>query len=449
MAAPALPRGPRFALLQATRYMRNPPRYLTGLRQRYGDVFTVPYPTFGPMVYVSDPAGVKQIFTGDPTVFHAGEGNAGPLGPLMGHNSVFLLDEGEHRRERKLLLPRFHGKQIRRFAETMADVAARDVERWPVGERFALRPRMQTLTLEVILRTIFGVNDPERLARYQERVPALGAIANVVVWVPATRRDLGRFSPWPRFVRAREAVFELVYEEIDRAAREPQETLAERDDILALLMQARHEDGSPMTREELRDELMTVIAAGHESTATGLCWLFERVLRHAEVEERLRAEADSGDDAYLEATVTETLRVRPVVSDIVRRVKREVEIAGWTLPADTYLIPSIALVHLREDVYPEPHEFRPERFLDSGLGTYTWIPFGGGVRRCIGAAFAMLEMKAVARTILDRARLRAADPRPETPRARHVTITPSRGTEGVLTERLTPRAERAAERTAS
>src|SRR4051812_46236754 len=243
MSVSALPRGPRFALLQATRYMRNPMRYLTGLRRRYGDVFTVPYPSFGSMVYVSDPAGVKQIFTGDPALFHAGEGNAGPLGPLMGDNSVFLLDEGEHMRERKLLLPRFHGKQIRRYAETMADVAAREVERWPVGERFALRPRMQTLTLEVILRTIFGVNDPERLARYQERVPALGAIANLVVWVPATRRELGRYSPWTRFLRAREAVFELVYEEIDRAARDPS-ALAERDDILALLMRARHEDGS-------------------------------------------------------------------------------------------------------------------------------------------------------------------------------------------------------------
>jgi cytochrome P450 len=434
MTASALPPGPRFALLQAAGYMRNPLSYLEGLQRRWGNVFSVPYPTFGRLVYVAEPDAIEKIFKGDPADYHAGEGNAGPLEPLMGSRSVFVLDEAEHMRERKLLLPRFHGKRIERYAEVMADLTAREVERWPVGERFALLPRMQWLGLEVLLRTVFGVDDPARLALYHERVPHMGKIANLVVWVPATRRDLGRFSPWARFVRARAAVHELIYDEIDRARRDP--ALEERQDILALLLQARHDDGSPMSRDELRDELMTVIAAGHETTATALSWLFERTLRHPQVEERLRAEIEAGDDAYIDATATETLRSRPIVTDIIRRVKRDVEVAGWKLPAETFTIPSIALVHLREDIYPEPHAFRPERFLGVKPGTYTWLPFGGGVRRCIGAPFAMLELRTIARTVFENVRLRAADQRPETPRARHVTIAPARGAEVVLEERL-------------
>jgi cytochrome P450 len=421
------------------RYTRNPLAFLEGMRRRYGDVFSVPYPTFGRPVYIADPDGIKAIYRGNPADFHAGEGNVGPLEPLMGSNSVFVLDDGEHMRERKLLLPRFHGERIQRYAEVMAQAAAREVDRWPVGAPFAMLPRMQSVALEVILRTVFGVTDPQRLALYHERVPQLGKIANLVVWVPAARRNLGRYSPWARFLRARGAMHELVLDEIERARRDP--ALEEREDILALLLQARHEDGSPMTRDELRDELMTVIAAGHETTATGLSWMFERVLRHPQVEERLRAELSAGEDSYMEATVTEALRSRPVVTDTIRRVKRDVELSGWTLPAESFVIPSIALMHLREDVYPEPHAFRPERFLDSKPSTYTWIPFGGGVRRCIGAPFAMLEMRTIGRTILERTRLRASDPRPETPRARHVTITPSRGAEVVLEERLAPRAE--------
>jgi cytochrome P450 len=416
--------------VQVARFSRNPLRFLESMRRRYGDVFSVPYPMFGRPVYMADPAGVQTMLAGDPAVFHAGEANAGPLGPVMGARSVFLVDGEDHMRKRKLLLPPFHGRRLRQYGQTIAELAAREVRGWPRGERFALRPRMQALTLDVIVRIVFGVTDPERLALYRQRVPRLGEVADPVMWIPVARRDLGRFSPWARFVRARDAVDELIYDEIERTRRDPR--LEERDDILAVLLQARHDDGSAMSREELRDQLMTVIAAGHETTATGLCWLFERVLRHAEVEERLRAELAAGDDAYLEATATETLRVRPVVTDIARRVKRDVEVAGWTLPAGTFAIPSIALIHTREDLYPEPHAFRPERFLDTKPGTYTWIPFGGGARRCIGAAFAMLELKTIARTILDRTRLRAPDPRPESPRARNVTIVPSRGAEVVM-----------------
>ena len=433
--ADRLPPGPRFAALQAARFVRGPVAFLESMRRRYGDVFTVPFPFFERLVYLADPESIKQVFKGDPRVFHAGEGNAGPLGPVVGDRSVFVLDEDEHMRERKLLLPPFHGEAVRGYRELMAEIAAREVEHWPVGRPFALRGRTQPLTLEVILRAVFGIDDEEALARYRALGAKLGEVSNLVVLLPALRRDLGRFSPWGRFLRVRNALDELIYGEIAR--RRADSDAASRDDVLSLLLQARREDGSPMTDVELRDELVTTVAAGHETTATGLAWLFERLLRHPDVEERLRASLADGDDSYLDAVVKETLRVRPVVVDVVRGLTQDTEIADWRLPAGTYVVPAIALVHLREDVYDKPHEFRPERFLDGGAGgTYTWIPFGGGVRRCIGAAFAMEEMKVVTRTILEHARLRADRPRSERQRARHVTLVPSRGGRVVLEERL-------------
>jgi cytochrome P450 len=420
--------------------VRNPIAYLSGLQQRHGDVFSIPFPSLGRMVYYAHPDAIKEIFTGDPEVFHSGEAVEPFLGPVVGPNSVFVLDEAEHLRERKLLLPPFHGERIRTYARTFEEIAAREVERWPLGRPFPLRERMQQITLEAILRTVFGIQDEAVIARFQDRIRGMEWTSNVIVWMPALRRDWDRVGPWARFQRARARVYELVYAEIDRAAADP--GLAERDDVLALLLQARREDGSAMTREELRDELMTVIAAGHETTATGLAWFFERVLRHPEVERRLRAEiADGGDGEYLPATVREVLRVRPVILDVVRKVKRPATIGGWDLPADTDVVAGVALVQRRADVYEDPLEFRPERWLDGAQSAtkYAWIPFGGGVRRCIGAPFAQLELEVMARTLLERARLRAPDPRPEAPRAAHVSSVPARGGRVVLEERLEPR----------
>jgi cytochrome P450 len=409
---------------------------LTELQDRHGDAFSVPFPIWGRLAYFAHPDAIKQIFTGDPSVVHSGEAIEPVLSPVLGRRSVFVMDEDEHLRERRLLLPPFHGERVRGYADTFHELAARDVERWPVGQPFALRERMQSVTLEAILRTVFGVRDPERIARFQEEVPRLARTGVLITMLPVTRRGTSRLMPWGRFLRARARIDELVYAEIDRGLADP--AIEERDDVLALMLQARHEDGSRMTREELRDELMTVIAAGHETTATGLSWLFERVLRHPEVEERLRAEIESGGDEYLDATVRETLRVRPVVMDVIRRLKRPMEIGGFDLPAETHVVPAIALVQRREDVYPEPLAFRPERWLeDAPPTTYTWIPFGGGVRRCIGAAFAQLEMKVMARAILERARLSAPDQSPEPQRAEHVTVVPARGARVVLDERLT------------
>jgi cytochrome P450 len=430
----ALPPGPPFALLQAARFVRDPIAYLTRLQRKHGDVFTVPFPFLGRMVYLAHPDAIKQIFTADPSLMHSGEAVAPILSPVVGRNSVFVLDEDAHMSERKLLLPPFHGERIRTYARTFEEITAREVECWPLREPFELRTRMQSLTLEAILRTVFGIDADDRIAAFQELIPRMARTGNVVVWMPGLRRR--RFGPWASFVRARADAHELVYAEIERAKADPR--LEERADVLALLLQARREDGSGLTREELRDELMTVIAAGHETTATGLAWFFERVLRHPEVEERLRAEIAAGDgDEYLEATVREVLRVRPVVLDVVRRLKQPATISGWELPADTDVVAAIALVQRRDDVYPEPRAFRPERWLgDAPPSTYTWIPFGGGVRRCIGAAFAQLELKVMARTILERARLGVPEAGDEIPRAAHVTVVPSRGARVVLQERL-------------
>ena len=394
-------------------------------------MFSIRYPFFGHIVYFTDPAAVREIFTGDPSVFHAGEGNAGPLEPIVGQNSLLTLDGDAHMRQRKLMLPPFHGERMARYVDAMRIAAERELATWPVGRVFPLRPRMQEITLEVILRTIFGVNDAERLMRFSHLTKRLDEVSNSVLWLPAIRRDLGRWSPWRRFLEARENADRVIYSEIRRRRAEPGE--ADRDDVMAMLLSARHEDGSAMSDVELRDELMTLVAAGHETTATALCWSFELLLRHPRVERTLRANLD--DDAYLDAVVKEVLRLRPVVADVVRKLKRDVTIAGHTIPAGKYIVPAIALVHLRPDVYEDPHEFRPERFLEGAPEPYTWIPFGGGVRRCIGASFAQQEIKVVLRTLLAGGRFRSASPRPEAGRTRHVTIVPSRGARVVLEER--------------
>ena len=433
MARPEPPPGPSFAPLQALRLLRDPVAFFEGLQRSYGDAFTVPIPLFGRIAYFSDPEVVKELFRADPAVFHAGEANADALGPVVGANSVITLDDDAHLRERKLLLPPFHGDRIQRYVERFEEIAARAVARWPVGEPFALRPRMQELSLEVILRTVYGVDDDGRVREYHRRVAHMMRVSNIPVWVPALRFDAGRWSPWGRFLRARAGFDELVHEEIERGLAEPG-ALAERDDVLSMLLQARREDGRGLTREELRDELTTVIVAGHETTATALTWFFERVLRHPEVEERLR----TGDDAYLDATVHEVFRTRPPFFDVVRRLAADAELGGFRIPRGMMVGLPIVLVHQRPDVYPEPRAFRPERFLDASPGGFTWIPFGGGIHRCIGASFALLEMRTIARAILARTRFRVADPAPERARTNNVMMVPEHGARVVLEERADP-----------
>jgi cytochrome P450 family 135 len=429
------PPGPRLPrLLQAARVTAGPYSWMEKRRQRYGDVFSSHFPFFGRVVYVADPALVKQVFAGDPAVFHAGAANATVLGDALGEHSLLTLDEGRHMSQRKLLLPPFHGESVRRYREVMAAAAADEVARWPLKRTFALRPRMQAITLEVILRAVFGVRDGERMDRFRARIPRLGELSSPLDWLPFMQRDLGGLTPAARFRKAVAAVDELIYAEIaERRSLDP-DGAEERDDVLTLLLGARHEDGSPMSDVELRDELMTLLTAGHETTATGLSWAFERLLRNPRALERLTESLE--DDEYLDAVVKETLRVRPVVVDVARQLQRDVELGGWSLPAGTLVLPAIAAVHVRPDLYPSPQEFRPERFIDGAAESYAWIPFGGGVRRCIGASFAQVEMRVVLREVLRRVRLRAPSQRPERPQVRHVTVVPARGCRVTVEERL-------------
>ena len=407
-------------------WIARPIPFLTSLSRRYGDLFTLRF-VIGPVIFTADPQAIKQIFRGDPDVFHAGEANATPLEPLMGRNSVLLLDGPEHLRQRKLMLPSFHGERMQGYGALMEEIAAREIERWPVGRPFGLRPHTQAITLEIIMRTVFGIQDAERLARLGERLAAMLDIgmqsrALAAIAIPPVRKTIGR-GLWNRFLRLRAAADAEIYDEIAR--RRQVTDIAERDDVLSILLQAHDEDGRPMTDNELRDELMTLLVAGHETTATSLAWAFDLLLRHPAELERLTAEVESGNGSdYLDAVIKETLRIRPVVPGVVRVLKAPVELNGFELPAGVRVAPNIYLTHRRPDIYPEPERFRPERFLDSGADTYTWIPFGGGIRRCLGASFALYEMKVVIPAILRRVQLRAAAAEPERIRRRAVTFVP-------------------------
>jgi cytochrome P450 family 135 len=421
-------------LAQAAMVTASPYGWMVKRWQRYGDVFTSRFPIFGDVVYVADPALVKEVFTGDPATFHAGEANSLALGDALGEHSLLTLDEDRHMSQRKLLLPPFHGEAVRRYVEVMAEATESEVASWPVGKEIELRPRMQAITLEVILRAVFGVRDDERMDLFRERIPPLGETTSILNWIPFMDRDIAGLTPAARFRRALAAVDELIYAEIADRRAAPESDTDERDDVLSLLLRARHEDGSPMTDVELRDELMTLLTAGHETTATGLAWAFERLLRTPRVLERLTGSLD--DDEYVEAVVKETLRVRPVIVDVARKLTRDTEVAGWRLPAGTLVLPAIAVLHKRPDLYESPEEFRPERWIEGSPESYAWIPFGGGVRRCIGASFAQVEMRTVLREVLRRVRLRAPTQRPERGVIRHVTVVPGRGARAIVQERL-------------
>jgi len=403
---------------------------LYACQDRYGDMFTLKIAYEGTWVMLADPDAVKQVFTGDPAVFHAGEGNQ-ILETFLGPNSILVLDEKPHMSQRKLLLPPFHGARMQGYERTMTEIAEREIESWPVGTPYELRPRMQAITLDIILRTVFGVGEGEKLVELRDALrdfldlttdPRL--LLPVLLVGPHRVRNLGPFR------RRIERVDRLIHREI--AERRGAEDLEQRDDILSLLVGARHEDGSPMSDAEMRDELLTLLVAGHETTATSLAWAVERLTRHPEKLARLRQEVEAGSEEYLTATIQETLRLRPVISIVIRRLTEPVEIGGYELPAGVSVTPSIYLVHRNPEIYPEPDAFKPERFLDNPPGTYTWIPFGGGVRRCLGAAFAQFEMTVVLRELVRRREIRPADPKPERVFRRAITETPRHNARVVL-----------------
>jgi cytochrome P450 len=418
------------------RLVRRPVETLTGWHARYGDVFTVRFTGFGTGVYVADPEAIRLLFTGDQSDLRAGEANSF-MEPVLGPHSVLILDGPEHLRQRKLLLAPLQGSRAAALREVVREVAEREVSSWRPGDRLVLRERMRALTFEVICRAVFGVTQPERVERLRRRLIAVIDSSPVFILAPPARIDLGPLSPGGRFARRIRAADELLYEEI--AERREVPDLDERTDVLSLLLRARDEQGVAMTDRELRDELFTMLGAGHETTATGLAFAFELLLRNPRVLERLREELESGeDDAYLDAVVKETLRLRPVVDAAERTLTEPREVAGWELPAGTKVYPGILLVHLREDLYDRPLEFRPERFLGGGVESYGWLPFGGGIRRCIGAALAHAEMAEVLRTVVPRVELRAQHEQPDPVVLRGITLAPKHGVPVSVQRLLSP-----------
>jgi hypothetical protein len=401
-------------------------------RARYGKRFTIRLPGQPPFVMISDPDELRELFRAPPDVLHPGEG-ARILEPVVGSYSVILLDEGPHLEQRKLMLPAFHGDKMQQLTGLMEELAEREVASWPVGQPFQLHPRFQALTLEIILRAVFGLDAGERLDALRKRLTEVLEFGTSPASVnPRLQRRFGGFGPFARFAEVREAADALVYEQID----ERRSSGERRDDILSMLLDARHEDGSEMSRQEIRDELMTALVAGHETTASELAWAFERLAREPQVLGRLHEELDSGNgDAYLTATIQETLRRRPVLPQAEPRlVKKPVTIGDWLYEPGVVLGANAWLVHHDPDVYPDPFAFRPERFLEEPPGTSTWIPFGGGRRRCLGASFAMLEMKVTLRAALQRYTIEQAGALERT-RRRAITISPRRGALTVLLPR--------------
>ena len=417
-------------IVQLLRYARDPLGFLSDQQRRHGDIFAIRFPYFGRIVYVAEPGLVKALFTGDPAVFHAGEANASVLEPALGPNSVLTLDDGPHLRQRKLLLPPFHGERVEHYGELIVEITRREMESWPVGEPFALRPHTQRITLAVIMRAVFGVHDEGRLARFEGLIDEFARRGGLVASLPPLRRSFGRLSPWARFMRSRKALDAFIYEEIALRRAEPGHE--ERDDVLSLLLGARDEEGEAMNDRELRDEMVTVLGAGHETTATGLAWAVERLTHNPDVLARLRESLAAGEEDYLAATVKETLRSRPVIVDVGRKLTAPATIGGYEMGAGSFVLAAISALHHRDDAFPEPERFRPERFLDAKVDNYAWIPFGGGVRRCIGATFAEYEMRTILREFVERAELRAADPAAEKVKIRNITMVPSKGARVVL-----------------
>ncbi len=423
MALPPGPRAPAFVNL--ARFALAPLETLRAWHRRYGNVFTVRLTVFGTGVYVADPEALKTLFTGDQSDLLAGEANSF-MEPVLGPSSVLVLDGREHIRQRKLLLPPFQGSRVASFRSVIREVAEREIAGWRPGTRVVLRERMRALTFEVICRAVFGVTEPDRVARLRAALVAVIDSSPLYMLTPLLRKDLGRLSPGRRFTNTLRAADALLLEEIARRRREP--NLEERTDVLSLLLRAVDEDGRPMTDAELRDELTTMLGAGHETTATGLAFAFDLLLHNPEALLRLRSEIEGGDgEAYLDAVVKETLRLRPVIDAAERTLTKPRVVAGWELPAGIKVYPGIALVHMRDDLYPQAREFRPERFLDDQTESYTWLPFGGGIRRCLGAALALAEMAEVLRVAIPALEQRPVRDRPDPVVLRGVTLAPRHG----------------------
>ncbi|QLL07805.1 cytochrome P450 [Mycobacterium vicinigordonae] len=429
-APTALPPGPRLPLIaQSALMLRYGLRFLTGCQRRYGDVFTLREPLAGTVVYLANPADIKTVFAGDPRVFHAGEAHW-YLSGVLGETSIFVIDEDEHRDRRRLMMPAFHRDAVARQADQMAQITIENLAGWPVGKSFPVASKMTEITLEVILRTVIGATDPQRLAKLRRVVPRLLYLS---AWeTPAIAKpSLQRHGPWRALGRRFEETDALLYAEI--ADRRADPDIAERTDVLAMLIRSTDEDGRSMGDPELRDQLLTLIAAGHETTASAMSWVLERLVRHPSVLAKsvwaadASAAGDPAGDEYLDAVIKETLRVRPIIFSSGRILKEPTEVGGYLLPAGVTVNPGIGLVHARAELYPEPDRFDPDRMLGATLSPTTWLPFGGGNRRCLGAIFAQVEMRVVLREILRRLELNTTTEEDEKQKSKHVTLVPHLG----------------------
>jgi cytochrome P450 len=429
-SAPLLPPGPRLPrTLQTLGFAFGGWRWLVWCRRRYGGAVTLHTLFDDRFVMVFEPALVRQLFQGPHEQLNAGEANR-LLGPILGERSVLLLDGSEHLRHRRLMLPAFHGARMAAWETTVVEAADAEIDRWPVGREFPLLPSLQALTLRVIVRAVFGYEpgaaERELRARLRAMVEPVAQPRGLLSLFLLPR--LGLDQARRRFEAARAAVDELLYAEIERRRADP--ALGEREDVFSALLAARDASGERLSPREVRDELVTLLLAGHETTATGLAWTLDLLLHAPEVLKRAR----EGDLRYLDAVVREGLRLRPVIPGVGRVVRgAPFRLGEWEIPAGIEINPSIRLIHRRADLYPEPHRFRPERFLGADApDTYTWLPFGGGTRRCLGASFAQMEMRLVLRRILARAQLRAVSPRPERAQFRAITLAPRRGVRVLL-----------------
>jgi cytochrome P450 len=427
--------------LQTLRFSVRQIEFVFGARRRLGEVFRMNgIINRDVLVVTSHPDHVRSLFTAKPDQAPSLTGES-PLRPIVGPNSVLTAIGPRHMRQRKLLLPPFHGEAVQRYVEMITRAADREIDRWPLGKPFSLAPRMQAITLDVIMAGIFGIDDrpargtPEHgLRRAVRTVLELSTRPEAQI---GELMNLGRTEPVGALVPILRYLDNHVYAVIAERRAAAGAGTAQRHDILSLLLDAETEDGERLSDQELRDELLTLVLAGHETTANQLAWTFERLLRTPAAHDRLREVARSGDDpdGYVDATIHESMRSRPVIPVIGRHVTVPWQLGEYRLPAGSSVLISILLVHHREDVYPDPFAFRPERFVGVKPGTYTWIPFGGGIRRCLGAALAMAEQRVVLEAIARRTELHAPDPAPEHARHRNVTMIPQRGARVVVTER--------------
>ncbi len=439
-ATTRLPPGPGF--LATLGFVRNPYRFLDECARRYGDWFTVRVPGVAPFVFTSEPAAVREVFLGDPELLHAGKANR-PLGVFMGERSVLFLDGAAHLHDRRMILPAFHGERMRAYGPVMRSIARAVIAKWPSGEPFAVYPSMRSITFEVIMRAAFGLDESAQSTRLKELIAGLfalysGRLASLFA-LSALRIDLGPASPWGRVVRLNREMEAELFAEFSRRRASPDQ---DREDILSMLLAARDEDGNALSDAVLRDEMMTLLLAGHETTAASLAWTMYQLAQHPDAARvahdelaRLPEDADPASMRYLDAAINETMRLCPVVPNIGRALQATLTIAGRELPQGVVVAPCIYLVHRRADLWPEPHRFQPSRFVDARPNPYHFLPFGGGPRRCLGAAFAIYQMKIVLAEVLRRFEIAAAKGYTPRPVRVSIAIGPSSGMPVVLKPR--------------